>query len=54
MKRARDKIDRWNGNGPKEPRLKIRMPLDLAYLNAVEATLSEWASAEDCAAYDSL
>jgi AbrB family looped-hinge helix DNA binding protein len=29
-------------------------PLDRAYLKAVESTLSEWASAEDAAAYDDL
>ena len=29
-------------------------PLDRAYLGAVESTLSEWASAEDAAAYDKL
>ena len=29
-------------------------PLDRAYLKAVEATLSEWTSAEDKAAYDDL
>lgn len=29
-------------------------PIDRAYLKAVENTLSEWASAEDKAAYDDL
>jgi AbrB family looped-hinge helix DNA binding protein len=29
-------------------------PLDRAYLKSVESTLSEWASAEDAAAYDKL
>lgn len=29
-------------------------PVDRAYLKAVESTLSEWASAEDAAAYDKL
>ena len=29
-------------------------PLDRAYLKAVESTVSEWASAEDAAAYDKL
>ena len=29
-------------------------PLDRTYLKAVESTLSEWASAEDAAAYDKL
>ena len=29
-------------------------PMDRAYLKSVESTLSEWASAEDAAAYDKL
>jgi len=29
-------------------------PLDRAYLKSLEATLSEWASDEDAAAYDNL
>ena len=29
-------------------------PLDRAYLKSLESTLSEWASAEDAAAYDDL
>ena len=29
-------------------------PMDRAYLKAVESTLSEWSSAEDAAAYDTL
>ncbi|MDR3528629.1 MAG: type II toxin-antitoxin system PrlF family antitoxin [Rhizomicrobium sp.] len=29
-------------------------PIDRAYLEAVESTLSEWASPEDAAAYDKL
>jgi len=29
-------------------------PIDRAYLQAVESTLTDWASAEDAAAYDKL
>ena len=35
-------------------RLRKQMPLDAAYLRAVQTTLSEWDSAEDAAAFDDL
>jgi antitoxin PrlF len=35
-------------------RLRKHAPLDLSYLHAVQATLSEWESPEDAAAYDDL
>ena len=35
-------------------RLRKQPPLDLSYLRAVQATLSEWESPEDSAAYDDL
>jgi antitoxin PrlF len=35
-------------------RLRKQAPLDLSYLRAVQATLSEWESPEDAAAYDDL
>ena len=37
-----------------EVRLRKQGPLDLAYLRAVQATLSEWDSPEDAAAFDDL
>jgi antitoxin PrlF len=35
-------------------RLRKQMPLDVAYLRAVQTTLSEWDSPEDAAAFDDL
>jgi AbrB family looped-hinge helix DNA binding protein len=35
-------------------RLRKQAPLDLSYLRAVQATLSDWESPEDAAAYDDL
>lgn len=35
-------------------RLRKQRPLDLAYLRAVQTTLSEWESPEDAAAFDDL
>jgi AbrB family looped-hinge helix DNA binding protein len=35
-------------------RLRKQMPLDAAYLRAVQTILSEWDSAEDAAAFDDL
>ena len=35
-------------------RLHKQMPLDVAYLRAVQTTLSEWDSPEDAAAFDDL
>ena len=37
-----------------EVRLRKQSPLDVAYLRAVQATLSEWESPEDAAAFDDL
>jgi AbrB family looped-hinge helix DNA binding protein len=37
-----------------EVRVRKQAPLDLAYLRAVQATLSEWDSPEDAAALDDL
>jgi len=37
-----------------EVRLRKQTPLDVAYLRAVQATLSEWDSPEDAAAFDDL
>jgi AbrB family looped-hinge helix DNA binding protein len=35
-------------------RLRKVLPMDVAYLRAVQATLSEWESPEDAEAYDDL
>jgi antitoxin PrlF len=35
-------------------RIRKQAPLDISYLRAVQATLSEWDSPEDAAAYDDL
>jgi antitoxin PrlF len=35
-------------------RLRKQAPLDVAYLRAVQTTLSEWDSPEDAAAFDDL
>jgi hypothetical protein len=35
-------------------RMRKQSPLDLSYLRALQASLSEWDSAEDAAAYDDL
>ena len=35
-------------------RLRKERPLDVAYLRAVQTTLSEWESPEDAAAFDDL
>lgn len=35
-------------------RLRKVVPMDVGYLRAVQATLSEWESPEDAAAYDDL
>ena len=35
-------------------RLRKQTPMDVAYLRALRATLSEWETAEDAAAYDGL
>ncbi len=35
-------------------RLRKQAPMDLAYLRALQATLSEWETPEDAAAYDEL
>jgi antitoxin PrlF len=35
-------------------RLRKQAPLDLSYLRALQATVSEWESPEDAAAYDDL
>jgi AbrB family looped-hinge helix DNA binding protein len=37
-----------------EVRVRKQAPLDLAYLRAVQTTLSEWDSPEDAAAFDDL
>ena len=37
-----------------EVRLRKLAPLDVAYLRAVQTTLSEWDSPEDAAAFDDL
>jgi antitoxin PrlF len=37
-----------------EVRLRKQAPLDIAYLRAVQTTLSEWDSPEDAAAFDDL
>ena len=37
-----------------EVRLRKQGPLDLTYLRTVQATLSEWDSPEDAAAFDDL
>jgi antitoxin PrlF len=37
-----------------EVRLRKHTPLDVAYLRAVQTTLSEWDSPEDAAAFDDL
>jgi AbrB family looped-hinge helix DNA binding protein len=37
-----------------EVRLRKQAPLDVAYLRAVQTTLSEWDSPEDAAAFDEL
>ena len=37
-----------------EVRLRKQAPLDMAYLRAVQTTLSEWESPEDAAAFDDL
>jgi antitoxin PrlF len=37
-----------------EVRLRKQVPLDVTYLRAVQATLSEWDSPEDAAAFDDL
>ena len=37
-----------------EVRLRKQAPLDVAYLRAVQMTLSEWDSPEDAAAFDDL
>ncbi|MGH6899369.1 MAG: AbrB/MazE/SpoVT family DNA-binding domain-containing protein [Geminicoccaceae bacterium] len=37
-----------------EVRLRKQVPLDVAYLRAVQTTLSEWDSLEDAAAFDDL
>jgi antitoxin PrlF len=37
-----------------EVRLRKQAPLDVAYLRAVQTTLSEWDSPEDAAAFDDL
>ena len=37
-----------------EVRLRKGSPLDVAYLRALQATLTEWDSPEDAAAYDDL
>jgi antitoxin PrlF len=37
-----------------EVRLRKQTPLDVAYLRAVQTTLSEWDSPEDAAAFDDL
>ncbi|MGH6903318.1 MAG: AbrB/MazE/SpoVT family DNA-binding domain-containing protein [Geminicoccaceae bacterium] len=37
-----------------EVRLRRQAPLDVAYLSAVQTTLSEWDSPEDAAAFDDL
>jgi AbrB family looped-hinge helix DNA binding protein len=37
-----------------EVRLRKQVPFDTAYLRAVQATLSEWDSPEDAAAFDDL
>ncbi|HZA65990.1 MAG TPA: AbrB/MazE/SpoVT family DNA-binding domain-containing protein [Geminicoccaceae bacterium] len=37
-----------------EVRLRKQMPLDVAYLRAVQTTLCEWDSPEDAAAFDDL
>jgi antitoxin PrlF len=37
-----------------EVRLRKQVPLDMAYLRAVQTTLSEWESPEDAAAFDDL
>lgn len=37
-----------------EVRLRKGSPLDISYLRALQATLSEWDSPEDAAAYDDL
>jgi AbrB family looped-hinge helix DNA binding protein len=35
-------------------RIRKQAPLDLSYLRALQATVSEWESSEDAAAYDDL
>ena len=35
-------------------RIRKQAPIDLSYLRSLQATLSEWDSAEDAAAYDDL
>ena len=35
-------------------RIRRQAPIDLTWLRGVQATLSEWASPEDAAAYDEL
>ena len=37
-----------------EVRLRKQVPIDVAYLRAVQTTLSEWDSPEDAAAFDDL
>ena len=37
-----------------EVRLRKQVPVDVAYLRAVQTTLSEWDSPEDAAAFDDL
>ena len=37
-----------------EVRVRKQAPLDVAYLRAVQGTLSEWDSPEDAAAFDDL
>ena len=37
-----------------EVRLRKGSPIDVSYLRAVQATLTEWDSPEDAAAYDDL
>ena len=37
-----------------EVRLRKQVPVDVAYLRAVQTTLSEWDSPEDAAAFDEL
>ena len=49
------KRDQPISDGKKSGRAQAaRKPLDQAYLKLIEATLNEWASAEDAAAYDNL
>jgi AbrB family looped-hinge helix DNA binding protein len=44
----------WESLGDGGARVRRVEPMDLEYLRAVEGTLSEWASAEDEAAYAGL